>query len=1225
MASSRVTLDVDNLTFQTLYIRNPNIVLTGSSGCGTEGRTSSINISSYTIPIIPGNCNVRSEFQYFTPEQMFSVANILLTPSSIPDVLAGIQNLSSVQLATNAQVSSISSSIGYQVYELISTTNLYQSSVYGVTYTSSYSTFYNLYSTVQLQNSTTSQIILQLNTLGNSLSTLSTLVTCSFSTLGTYLDTHFDQSQSVSSLSSYTYSYYKNLSESINYYSTNTGLGLQITVSTTVSSIIGFTSTINTIVSAAFGPGASSLSTVVGSSFSDLTYGLQAFNNGRGISSLSTVLTANLSSFSSIFNINLGTPGICSLSTIIACSFSTFIQDAPSYTGISGLSSLSTYTTSTNNYMIQQIQVATGGQGISSFSTLFGNQMRMISDIVCTIAYVPIFLQQITVLNSLSTLSTSFGLNYNNLATLSSFSTLLPTAYSTIGSLFNTQNQTSTLSSLTYIQNSTFINTSTYISLTYPKIFTGPGVSSLSSIISPSISSISTSISASFSSFSNAIYNISAIRTDPGVSAISTFFTTSTILAFNNNSSLLYSTTVIANINLNLLNTISALRGFDLITYSTFNPNTQLSTLESVLSTLTYSISNILTPLQNNGSNLSTTISTQTYSLVSSYAQTTSTFFSTLSAITFNYQQVSSFVLSSILFPSFSSFNANIITSSNLTVTQQFTASSIGINQSTTTEFPLAMTGSLRISPPPLPLINHVMVGSNMASGITIFTSSNAFSNYYSTSTNEFTTQGNAVAYNGSIWVAVGSNYPAQAAVLYSSNPSVSWTSGTIVPSMVTLNCVAWNGTYWLAGGNASSPSGAKIVYSSDGISWSQSDTGISGTAGLSVNDLAWNGYRWVAALSDSLGVYNTLVYSSDGVNWSLGTAAVTTLFKTTATSIATNGLIWVALGGPAETITIKYGYTGSDWNDVVGAQFSTLGKVVRWNGDKFVAVGMNGNTSNIMYSYNGTSWNYASNNGTGTFISTIGTSVLWNGTVWKATGIHNSTINTIGHLTSYDAINWTSIPVSTNVIYGQAYASNTNPAIQFSNFDIYSSEIPSMMNNRKRMNIIQSTIYFNDGDFTIRHLVSTQNLGYIGINTTYPQYALDIAVGNARKPSGTTWLTASDARVKTDIQTADLYSCAKIVETLPFRNFSFTKEYQHKTGTSADAVYGFIAQEVKQVLPTAVSYTNEFGYSDFHSLNTDQIFKLEFGATQYLLQKVQQMEIEVSTLEGRLKNIHNA
>ena len=1224
MASSRITLDVDNLTFETLFIKNANVVPVGNCGCGDQGFSSNINISSYTIPIIPGNCNIRNEFQYATPEQIFSIANILLTPSSIPDVIAGIENLSTVEAATNAQVSSISTTVGYQIYGFISTTNQYQSSIYGTTFNSSYSTFYSSYTAVQKQNISTLEVFSQITNLGASLSSLSTIVASSFSTLGQYLDTTFNQGPTVSTLSTYTYSYYSSLSGSIEYYSTNTGLGLYTTGSTTVSSIVGFTSTINTIITVAFGPGASSLSTTVGSSFSQLSYGLQAFNNGAGISSLSTLLTSSLSSFSTSFYLYYGTPGICSISTTVACSFSTFIQNAPSYTGISGLSSLSTYTVYNLSSLTFQILTISSSAGtLSSFSTLLGNEIRMISDMVCTIGVAPLFLQQVGVQDSLSTLSSVFGSNYNNLATLSSFSTLLPTTYSTIAILFNSQTQVSTLSSLTRIQNTTFSNVSTYISSSYPSVFTGPGVSSLSSLISPSISSISTSVYESFSSFSNAIYNISSIRTDPGVSAISTFFTTSTLVAFSSFSSLSYSTQIIAQANLNILNNISSLRAFDLITYSTFNPNVQVSSLQSSLTILNQSISSILTPLQVNSSNLSTTISTQNYSLTSSYAQTTSTFFSSLSAITLNYQAVSTFVVSSILFPTFSSFNANLITSSNLTITQQFNASSIGINQSTTTEFPLAIGGSLRISAPPLPLITHVAVGSNTLNGGTIWTSSNAFSNYYCSSTSEFMTQGNGVAYNGSLWVAVGSNFPAQASLLYSDNPSVSWSVGSIPTNMVQLKSVAWNGSYWLAaGGNAPN---SRIIYSSNGTSWTQSDTGFTGSLPSYVSDLAWNGYRWVAATVDTTNAFNTLYYSSDGQNWTLGTATTTTLFRTFANSIATNGIIWVAVGGPNETTTIKYGYTGSDWNDVSGPQFSTSGMSVRWNGDKFVAVGMNGNTSNIMYSYTGTSWNYATNNGPGTFISTAGTSIVWNGNVWKASGIQNSTLSTIGHLVSYDAINWSSISVSTNVIYGQAFASNTTPTIQLSNFDIFSSEIPSIMNNRKRMNVIQSTIYFNDGDFTIRHLVSTQNLGYIGINTTYPQYALDIAVGNARKPSGTTWLTASDARVKTDIQPADLYSCAKIVERLSVKNFTFTQEYQNKTGVSADPVYGFIAQEVKEVLPKAISYTNEYGHSDFHSLDTDQIFKLEFGATQYLLQKVQQMEAEVSTLECRLKNLPNA
>jgi hypothetical protein len=170
-------------------------------------------------------------------------------------------------------------------------------------------------------------------------------------------------------------------------------------------------------------------------------------------------------------------------------------------------------------------------------------------------------------------------------------------------------------------------------------------------------------------------------------------------------------------------------------------------------------------------------------------------------------------------------------------------------------------------------------------------------------------------------------------------------------------------------------------------------------------------------------------------------------------------------------------------------------------------------------------------------------------------------------------------------------------------------------------MNIIQSTIYFNDGSLTIRHSDSL-NEGNIGINTTYPEYALDIGVGNARKPIGTNWVTASDSRVKRNIETVDLMSCANLVSEIPLRTYSFVKEFQQKTGVSSNAQYGFIAQEVKKSLPESIRYTNEYGLNDFHSLDTDQIFKLEFGATKYLLNTIQKLEAQVSTLESRLQCI---
>jgi len=357
--------------------------------------------------------------------------------------------------------------------------------------------------------------------------------------------------------------------------------------------------------------------------------------------------------------------------------------------------------------------------------------------------------------------------------------------------------------------------------------------------------------------------------------------------------------------------------------------------------------------------------------------------------------------------------------------------------------------------------------------------------------------------------------------------------------------------------------------------------------------------------LGSNANLGNNIFYTDPTGAWNSNAAT----FTGRGNAVTTNGRTWVAVGqGVLPTDPkILYSYDTITWSIPPGPHLSSA-TTVTWNGDKFLAGGSNGNTSNLMVSYTGAAWSYVP-----VPVEQV-TSIVWDGSLWNMTGLSTS----VGkYLTSPDALTWSTVNIglSTSAIYGMAYASNTRPTIKLSNFDIYSSEVPMMIDSRKRMTIIQSTIYFNDGNLTIRN---AEGNGLIGINTTYPEYALDIASGNARKPTGTTWVTASDARVKENITPVDLRSCAALVAQIPLRQYTFTKEFQEKTKVSSQPQYGFIAQEVKKVLPGSVSYTKEHGLDDFHSLDTDQIHKLEFGATQYLLEVIARLEAQVSTLEYR-------
>jgi hypothetical protein len=137
---------------------------------------------------------------------------------------------------------------------------------------------------------------------------------------------------------------------------------------------------------------------------------------------------------------------------------------------------------------------------------------------------------------------------------------------------------------------------------------------------------------------------------------------------------------------------------------------------------------------------------------------------------------------------------------------------------------------------------------------------------------------------------------------------------------------------------------------------------------------------------------------------------------------------------------------------------------------------------------------------------------------------------------------------------------------------------------------------------------------GFVGIDVTSPSYQLDMSTDDARKLTTTTWWTGSDSRIKTDVVSANLQMCYDVVKSVDLKYF----KWNFPEGVVPDDKHalGFIAQEVKEVFPNAVSESNSYGYSDFLSLNTDQILKAMYGALKKTMNDVAALECRLAALE---------
>jgi hypothetical protein len=137
---------------------------------------------------------------------------------------------------------------------------------------------------------------------------------------------------------------------------------------------------------------------------------------------------------------------------------------------------------------------------------------------------------------------------------------------------------------------------------------------------------------------------------------------------------------------------------------------------------------------------------------------------------------------------------------------------------------------------------------------------------------------------------------------------------------------------------------------------------------------------------------------------------------------------------------------------------------------------------------------------------------------------------------------------------------------------------------------------------------------GNVGIGKT-PGYQLELSTDSAAKPTTTTWTTTSDARVKSGVQPADLAQCIESMKRIPLKRFEWQLSNVHDRHC-----LGFLAQDVEPVFPKSVMTHEAHGYSDFKTLDADQIYKTMYGAVLYLIQENERLHQDIEELKRRIQ-----
>lgn len=93
--------------------------------------------------------------------------------------------------------------------------------------------------------------------------------------------------------------------------------------------------------------------------------------------------------------------------------------------------------------------------------------------------------------------------------------------------------------------------------------------------------------------------------------------------------------------------------------------------------------------------------------------------------------------------------------------------------------------------------------------------------------------------------------------------------------------------------------------------------------------------------------------------------------------------------------------------------------------------------------------------------------------------------------------------------------------------------------------------------------------------------------------------IESSDMRIKENIKDADLYDSFSKIKKIQIKDYNLIKESKYCVKR------GVIAQELKQIMPTAIHIIEKDGYKDFHSVETRELLSHLIASVQYIIKKL--------------------